>query len=101
MSRDFVERARALTAQVLTEPGALAPDVRHAAASGDPMDGVAGDYAAKVRKWAYRVIDGDIDALHAAGYSDAQIHELTEAAAHGAAMVRLDAALAALDDGGE
>ena len=97
MSREFEERARELTKLVLAGPGDLDPEIRRAAAAGRPIDGAAGVYADKVRRHAYRIIDEDIEALHAEGYSDPQIHELTEAAAYGAALVRLDAALAALD----
>jgi alkylhydroperoxidase family enzyme len=97
MSRDFPARAHALTEAVLGGPGDLPPAVRRAAAEGASLPEPAAKYAEKVRRFAYKVMDEDIDALRAAGYSDSQIYELTEAAAYGAARVRLDAALAVLD----
>jgi hypothetical protein len=101
MSTTFVDRALALTDQVVSGPGALDPPIRQAAAAGKPIDGPAGAYVEKVRRHAYKVVDEDVAALHAFGYSDAQIFELTEAAAYGAASVRLEAALAALGEGGD
>lgn len=101
MSPSFADRAEALTAQVTSGPAALDRSVREAAAAGAPIAGPAGAYAAKVWRHAYRILDDDIDALRDVGYSDAEIFELTEAAAHGAARLRLRAALAALEaDGG-
>lgn len=102
MSRSFVRRARALTELVLSGPGELDATVRRAAAAGEPLpDAEATAYADKVRRHAYRIVDDDVIALRAAGYSDAQIFELTEAAAYGAARVRLNAALAALGEGAQ
>jgi alkylhydroperoxidase family enzyme len=54
-------------------------------------------YVDKVAKNAYKVVDGDIDRLREAGYSDDAIFELTLAAALGAARSRLDAGLQAMD----
>ena len=54
-------------------------------------------YVDKVARNAYKVVDADIDALHAAGYSDDAIFELTLAAALGAAQARLDAGLQAME----
>jgi alkylhydroperoxidase family enzyme len=54
-------------------------------------------YIEKVAKNAYKVTDDDVEALRAAGYSDDAIFELTLAAALGAARMRLDAGLAAMD----
>jgi len=98
MSESFVQQARALTAAVLSGPGQLDPALRQAAASGAALpDGAATRYVDKVRRHAYRIVDEDIDSLHAAGYTDDQVFELTEAAAHGAGLARLEAALAALE----
>ena len=99
MRRTFVQRARALTEQVISAPGELDPAIRRAAATATPIDGPAGIYADKVRRFAYKVLDEDIAALAEAGYSDAAIFELTEAAAFGAASFRLEAALAAIGEG--
>jgi len=100
MRKTFVARAHALTHRVVSGPGELDPSIRQAAAAGAPIHGPAGAYAEKVRRHAFKVIDDDVAALHAAGFSDAQIFELTEASAYGAALTRLDAALAALAEGG-
>lgn len=54
-------------------------------------------YVDKVARNAYKVTDGDVDALREAGYSEDAIFELTLAAALGAARARLDAGLAAMD----
>ena len=54
-------------------------------------------YVDKVARNAYKVVDADIDALRAAGYSDDAIFELTLAAALGAARTRLDAGLKAME----
>jgi alkylhydroperoxidase family enzyme len=71
--------------------------VRAAAAVGEALPPPLGGYVQKVRNHAYRVLDDDIDALLGAGYSEQQIFELTQAAAFGAGLVRLEAALAALN----
>jgi alkylhydroperoxidase family enzyme len=49
-----------------------------------------------VRRHAYRVTDGDVDELHAKGFSDEEIFEHTVATAVAAGLERLDAALRAL-----
>jgi alkylhydroperoxidase family enzyme len=54
-------------------------------------------YVDKVARHAYKIVDGDIDRLREAGYSEDAIFELTLAAALGAARSRLDAGLRALD----
>jgi alkylhydroperoxidase family enzyme len=53
-------------------------------------------YVDTVARHAYRVTDGDVQALHRAGYSDDALFEITVAAAVGAALQRLDRGLAAL-----
>jgi hypothetical protein len=63
--------------------GALPPAVLHA-------------YVDTVARHAYRVTDGDVQALQRAGYSDDALFEITVAAAVGAALHRLDRGLAAL-----
>src|SRR5687768_9511510 len=98
MSESFVQNARALTAAVVGGPGQLDPALRQAAASGAALpDEAATRYVDKVRRHAYRIVDEDIASMHAAGYTDDQVFELTEAAAHGAGLARLEAALAALE----
>ena len=53
-------------------------------------------YLEKVRLHAYRVTDGDVDALKAAGFSEDEIFEHTVSAAVSAGLERLDAGLRAL-----
>jgi alkylhydroperoxidase family enzyme len=53
-----------------------------------------------VRDASYRITDGDVAALEAAGHSQEEIFEITVAAATGAALHRLDRALAALGKDG-
>ena len=90
-------RIRMLTDRVLTEPGSLDVAIRQAAAVGEPLPQPFGGYVQKVRDHGYRVLDEDVDALIVAGYTEQQVFELTQAAAYGAGLVRLEAALAALD----
>ncbi|HYA08585.1 MAG TPA: hypothetical protein VEG24_03290 [Gaiellaceae bacterium] len=53
-------------------------------------------YLEKVRLHAYRVTDGDVEALRAAGLSEDEIFEATVAAAVAAGLERLDAGLRTL-----
>ena len=50
-------------------------------------------YLEKVRRGAYRVTDGDVDELLAAGFSEDEIFEQTVSVAVSEGLVRLDAAL--------
>ena len=50
-------------------------------------------YLEKVRRGAYRVTDGDVDELRAAGFSEDEIFEQTVSAAVSEGLARLDAAL--------
>lgn len=88
-----------LVRTVLDGPGTLDPRVRHAAFIGGRIaDDRATRYVDTVARHAYRVTDEDVEGLLASGYSEAQVYELTVAAALGAGQLRLDAALAALGD---
>jgi alkylhydroperoxidase family enzyme len=49
-----------------------------------------------VRRHAYRVTDGQVEALRAAGLSEDEVFELTVAAAVGAGLDRLDAGMRTL-----
>jgi len=89
----------ALVRTVLDGPGALDPGIRRAAFENGPIAGAgAAHYVDTVARHAYRVTDEDVEALRAGGFSEAQILELTIAAALGAGARRLDAALAALGE---
>jgi hypothetical protein len=92
----FDRKLADLEARLLSQPGALDPAIRSAAAQGDAVPGPVADYVEKVRRHANTVTDEDVEALRRTGYSDDQIFELTVAAAYGAARARLDAAMAAM-----
>lgn len=53
-------------------------------------------YVGKVHDHAYRITDGDVEALLAAGYSEDEVFELTAAAAVGAGLSRLERARRAM-----
>ena len=61
-----------------------------------PLDDPLGSYVDKVALNAYKVTDGDIEALKQAGLSEDQIFELTVSAALGASFARLECGMAAL-----
>lgn len=56
----------------------------------------AGEFVDRVARHAYRVTDGDVEALRSAGYSEDAIFELAISAALGAGCVRLERGLSAL-----
>lgn len=84
---------------VLESPGVTDQARREAAAAGSGLDEPWASYVALVRERPYRVTDGDIDALRVSGRSEDEIFEVTIAAALGAGIHRLDAALRALRAG--
>ena len=55
-------------------------------------------YVRTVACHAYKVLDRDVDALQAAGYSVDEVFEITVSAAVGAAFARMEVALAALEE---
>jgi hypothetical protein len=55
-------------------------------------------YVDKVAKHAYKVTDEDVEALKRAGHSEDAIFEVTAAAALGAAILRLERGLIALNE---
>lgn len=81
---------------VLGGRGRLDPDIRRTAFEGGPLPAPLEAYAAKVRTAAYKVVDGDVEAMRAAGWSEEQIFELTVATALGAAVMRHERARAAM-----
>jgi alkylhydroperoxidase family enzyme len=58
---------------------------------------VAAAYLEKVRLHAYRVTDGDVEALLASGLSEDEIFEATVAVAVAAGLARFDAGLRTLE----
>ena len=87
---------------ILETPGDTATDLRAwvaeyaAGNAAEPLPDELRPYIDKVAKNAYKVVDGDIDRLREAGYSEDAIFELTLAAALGAARARLDTGLEAM-----
>jgi alkylhydroperoxidase family enzyme len=97
MSRHQVH-VDALRRSVLDGEGETPRELRRAAA------GQGGEVPAELRAWvhavrerAYAIEDADVAALKAGGWSEDEIFEVTVATALGAALHRLDAALAAID----
>jgi alkylhydroperoxidase family enzyme len=90
-----------LTDAVVNGPGDTSPALRQAVmdrATGQ-RDGVPPElqqYVDTVARHAYKVTDGDVQALQRTGHSDDALFEITVAAAVGAALHRLDRGLAAL-----
>jgi alkylhydroperoxidase family enzyme len=95
-STSVVEALDQLRDDVVDGPGQLDRSVRQAAFSGEGVPAAAAGYVEKVREHAYRVVDGDIDALKKAGWSDDAIFELTVSAALGAALSRREKAMKAM-----
>ena len=81
---------------ILQEPGVTSTNVRRAAFAGEGVQEVWAVYVGKVREMSYRIGDGDVEVLRAAGESEDAILEITLAAAAGAAQRRLDVGLRAL-----
>ena len=92
MSDPYAEAWAAVEAAILREPGRLDVVVREAIARGDDPTELA-PLLDKVRRHAYRIVDGDI-----AGLDDDVALEAVLAAALGEADERRRAALAALED---
>jgi alkylhydroperoxidase family enzyme len=70
--------------------------LRLAARPDRPAPAAMEPYLEKVRRGAYRVTDGDVDELRAAGFSEDEIFEHTVSAAVSEGLVRLDAGLRTL-----
>ena len=91
MSDPYAGAWAAVEAAVLREPGSLDVTVREAIARGDDPAELA-PLLEKVRRHAYRIVDGDT-----AGLDEDVVLEAVLAAALGAADERRRAALAALE----
>jgi alkylhydroperoxidase family enzyme len=87
----------ALHDAVLGDDGSLPHETRLALATGRDVPPELRPYADKVARHAYRVTDGDLEALRSAGYDDDAIFELTVAVALGVGLHRRDVGLAAID----
>lgn len=111
MKNSHIENTRRLIEAVLTSPGDTLPSLRQRTVErslepgGSPSER-GGEvprelalYIGNVASHAYKVVDGDIEALGRAGYSEDAIFEITLSAALGAGIVRLERGLAALKGG--
>jgi hypothetical protein len=108
MQERYKEHTRSLTEAILRSPGETSSTLRcaseaHAAQLSGRASSQASQlppeverYLSKVALHAYKVTDGDIEALRIAGYNEDAIFELTLSAALGAGMARLERGLAAL-----
>ena len=92
----YEKKLTLLRRSVLSEPGALDPEVRRAICDGLELPDPLGAYVRKVAEHAHAVGDEDIAGLHHAGYTDDQIFEATVSAALGAGLFRLGRILLAL-----
>lgn len=88
---------RTLLVSVLEGPGLLETPLRRKIFEGREVSEPLGNYVRKVRQEAYKVLDGDVAALLAAGYSEDQIFESTISAVLGAGLARLKAGLIAAE----
>jgi alkylhydroperoxidase family enzyme len=98
MPRRHAEVMEALRDAVLEAPGELDLDTRRRLLDGDGPPGLR-PYLEKVRSHAYTVVDGDVEALREAGWSEDALFEATVATAVGEGLRRLEAGLAALGAG--
>ncbi len=111
MKNSCIENTCCLVEAVLTSPGDTPPSLRHRiedralelggspSERGSEVPAELALYIRKVALHAYKVIDGDIEALGRAGYSEDANFEITLCAALGAGIVRLEHGLAALKGG--
>jgi hypothetical protein len=85
-----------LRAAALDSPGAVAPELRRAAAAGASLPPELETWVAKVRERAYETTDEEVAALRRGGWSEDAIFEVTVAAAVGAGLERFAAGVRAL-----
>jgi alkylhydroperoxidase family enzyme len=79
------------------ERSTLFSDAQRAAAYAGELPEPLAAYLDKVRRHAYKVVDADFERLREAGLSEDEIFEATAAAAVGAGLLRLRAALAVIE----
>ncbi|HEX7734603.1 MAG TPA: hypothetical protein VF458_07065 [Ktedonobacteraceae bacterium] len=113
MDSRYAEYIRALSEGVLNGQGETSSELRNvvelaAARLSGSVAPEAGalpltleNYIRKVALCACRITDADAENLHAAGYNDEAIFELTVSAALGAGMARIKLGLAALKGSGD
>jgi alkylhydroperoxidase family enzyme len=96
MTDRFASYREATAAALLRGPGATAPELRQAVATGAPTPELAA-LVEQIRSRAYSVTDQDVELLKSR-YTDEQLFEIIVAAAFGAARDQLAAAHRALED---
>ncbi len=96
MEGRFASKIERLRSAVLEGSGELDPEVRGAAYAGEGVPEPFALYLDKIARHAYKVTDGDVEALRAAGYSEDEIFEATVSAALGAGLRRLEIGLGAI-----
>jgi hypothetical protein len=80
-----------LRARLVGRAGELDQATRRAAVGGGPVPDVVTALVEKIREHAYKVTDGDIQAVLEAGWTEGQVFELAVATAVGAGLVRREA----------
>jgi hypothetical protein len=98
MSDRFEGIRRRLEEAVLAGPGETPAELRAAVASSKSVPEELRALVEKIHQHAYRVTDEEVAALQTR-YSDDYLFEVLAAAAVGAARMRLEKALAVLDEG--
>jgi hypothetical protein len=98
--RRYIDKITNTTHAVLDGRGDAPSSIRWAAFHRrlDELPGELRPYVAKVANHAYRVTDEDVEALKKAGYSEDAIFEITVSTALGAAILRLERGLIALNE---
>ena len=89
-------RSASYVGSVRTRYDDLIAELRTASQPDRPAPPAMRQYLDKVRRHAYRVTDGDVERLKAAGFSEDDIFEHTVAAAVAAGLERLDAGVSVL-----
>lgn len=72
-------------------------ELRNVVAASPPAPPEMAGYLEKVRDRAYAIVDGDVEALKAAGFSEDEIFEQTVAVAIAEGLRRLDRAAEAIE----
>ena len=83
-------------------PGTVATPLRRALLEGRMSEAPAqlAPYLGKVRREAWNISDEDVETLKRNGYTEDQIFEATAATAVGAALMRIERAMAVVKGGG-
>lgn len=89
----YARKLERLRYTVLSGPGSLPSDIRHAISQGANLSGALGIFTQKVSEHAFTLSDDDIAELHRAKYTDDQIFEAIVSAALGAGLFRLERVL--------